>query len=563
MLGTILSGRYHIISQLGQGGFGQTFLAKDMHLPGKPECVVKQLKPKTSDPVALQTAKRLFDTEAEVLYKLGTHPQIPRLFAHFEENQEFYLVQELIIGHSLTKEIGSGKQLTEVQTITLLRDILRVLEFVHQQQVIHRDIKPSNLIRRDQECDIVLIDFGAVKQISATVNDPQGDTNLTIAIGSPGYMASEQLAGTPQFNSDIYAVGMIGIEALTGLHPKSMQKDPDTGEISWQDQIQVSPGLTYVLDKMVCYDFRQRYQSATAVIADLKNLDSYASGMICPTSLRTNFTQNSTAKWTHQDPTSTTVVIKKEQPSKQVSVLKPKVTFNQSPEVKSPQKFHLDQIVKTLKTNWFVGVLIVMFALTTTQYWQLRSLLTKPTSNQIKSDHGSSTTSSLTQPNPVEPSETPLPINQPNQTLVTDTPSPLTPITPIKPSNTSQQPSTPLNPQKEQSEAISVILLANSTQQFFYSEHQQFVSQWENLSLNKPAQTASYGYKILSLDQGMAIVTATAMNPKLKSYTGVVLKTGESTICETKQPSIIAPGRPNIVGKTIQCPPGSISAKLF
>ncbi|HAX86258.1 MAG TPA: protein kinase, partial [Cyanobacteria bacterium UBA11370] len=89
MLGTLLSGRYQIISQLGQGGFGQTYLAEDIHLPGKPQCVVKQLQPKTTDPVALQTAKRLFDTEAEVLYKLGTHPRIPRLFAHFEENQEF------------------------------------------------------------------------------------------------------------------------------------------------------------------------------------------------------------------------------------------------------------------------------------------------------------------------------------------------------------------------------------------------------------------------------------------------------------------------------------------
>ncbi|HBY79414.1 MAG TPA: serine/threonine protein kinase, partial [Cyanobacteria bacterium UBA11148] len=74
----------------------------------------------------------------------------------------------------------------------------------------HRDLKPSNLIRRYKDCEIVLIDFGAVKQISAPLmdspDDTKGDTNLTIAIGSPGYMPNEQLAGTPQFSSDIYAV---------------------------------------------------------------------------------------------------------------------------------------------------------------------------------------------------------------------------------------------------------------------------------------------------------------------------------------------------------------------
>ncbi|NEQ21037.1 MAG: serine/threonine protein kinase, partial [Microcoleus sp. SIO2G3] len=220
MSGKIIGGRYQIISPLGGGGFGTTFVAEDKHLPGHPQCVVKQLKPKTNDtPSVLQAARRLFEREARVLYQLGNHPQIPRLFAHFEEDQEFYLVQEFIEGHELRQELLVGQPLGEAQVITLLQEILEILAFVHQQDVIHRDIKPSNLIRCKHDGKLVLIDFGAVKQIGTQVINPQGQTSLTIAVGSPGYMPSEQLAGKPRFCSDIYAVGILGIQAVTGLHP--------------------------------------------------------------------------------------------------------------------------------------------------------------------------------------------------------------------------------------------------------------------------------------------------------------------------------------------------------
>ena len=105
MLGITLSSRYSIIRHLGGGGFAQTYLAEDSQLPGNHLCVVKQLKPQATDPETLQVARRLFDTEAQVLYKLGNHDRIPRLFAYFEENQEFYLVQEFIEGHDLSQEI--------------------------------------------------------------------------------------------------------------------------------------------------------------------------------------------------------------------------------------------------------------------------------------------------------------------------------------------------------------------------------------------------------------------------------------------------------------------------
>ena len=125
---------------------------------------MKQLKPQATDPLTLETAGRLFDREAETLEKLGNHDRIPRLLAHFEEKQEFYLVQELIEGYDLSKDLLPDKQFGEDEVVQLLRDILEVLEFVQEQGVIHRDLKPQNMMRR-QDGKIVLIDFGAVKQI--------------------------------------------------------------------------------------------------------------------------------------------------------------------------------------------------------------------------------------------------------------------------------------------------------------------------------------------------------------------------------------------------------------
>jgi tetratricopeptide (TPR) repeat protein len=272
MLGNTLVGRYQIISHLGGGGFGETFVAYDTQLPGSPECVVKKLKPQAIDPVTLETARRLFDTEAQVLYRLGTHDRIPQLLAYFEENAEFYLVQDFIEGHDLSKELIPGKSLDLDEVISFLQEILAILEFVHQQNVIHRDVNPRNILRRQPDGKLILIDFGAVKQITTQVITPQGQTKSTVAIGTPGYIPGEQAQGSPKFSSDIYAVGIIAIQALTGLYPDEIAKDPDTNEFIWHHQTTVTPEFAEFLDKMVCYDFRQRYPSATVALQALKEL---------------------------------------------------------------------------------------------------------------------------------------------------------------------------------------------------------------------------------------------------------------------------------------------------
>ncbi|HEY9672195.1 MAG TPA: protein kinase [Waterburya sp.] len=272
---TTLAGHYQVVQPLGIGGFGQTFLAKDTHLPGKPLCVVKQLKLRDSDSETIATAKRLFEREAEILYRLGEHEQIPRLLAHFEQDEKFYLVQEFIDGQPLDKELACRRQLSEGCIIRLLQDILQVLAFVHQQNVIHRDIKPANLIRRSKDGKIVLIDFGAVKQVRNQARHSLKQTSQTVAIGSPGYMPCEQRASNPHFSSDIYAVGMVCLQALTGLSPKKLPKDSQTGEYGCallSDRVCISPGLVAILDKMVRYDYRQRYKNATEALQALSEL---------------------------------------------------------------------------------------------------------------------------------------------------------------------------------------------------------------------------------------------------------------------------------------------------
>jgi serine/threonine protein kinase/CHASE2 domain-containing sensor protein len=277
IVGRKLKGRYQVLEELGSGGFGKTYIAEDRDLPHHPKCVVKQLKPVSNSPKLFAYARQLFEREAKTLAALGQHNQIPELLAYFDEDQEFYLVQEFIDGASLDQEISVGKRLPEVAVVTLLKELLLILEFVHSQQVIHRDIKPSNIIRRKSDSKLVLIDFGAVKE-ARQQTEHMTDTAFTIGIGTDGFMPAEQSSGNPQPSSDIYAIGMVAIEALTGLPPKQRKllQDPDSGEILWQGYAQhVSQALTNILCKMVRYDFRQRYQTATAVLQELKLLPTY------------------------------------------------------------------------------------------------------------------------------------------------------------------------------------------------------------------------------------------------------------------------------------------------
>jgi eukaryotic-like serine/threonine-protein kinase len=262
--GQLLCDRYRIEQALARGGFGETFLAVDTHLPSKPQVVVKLLKPIHNDPDTLQIAQRLFNMEAETLEQLGKdNDRIPSLYAYFELKGEFYLVQEYIEGETLTKELD-GRKHTESDTLAILKEILTGLTNVHREGRIHRDLKPDNIICRAKDRKLVLIDFGAVKQVRTATTNPNL-VSRTINIGTPGYMPNEQGMGYPKPASDIYAVGAIGIQCLTGSHPYSLF-DEDSLKLEWQHLCQVNRDFAKVLDRMVAPDYRQRYTNATEAL---------------------------------------------------------------------------------------------------------------------------------------------------------------------------------------------------------------------------------------------------------------------------------------------------------
>jgi serine/threonine-protein kinase len=268
MIGNLLQKRYKILKELGKGAFGQTYLAQDINL--NKIRVVKKLQPIYTDPGMLQLAKDLFQRESDVLNMLEKgHPQIPQLFDRFEENQEFYLVLEYIEGPTLIAELNQDPMSAD-QVKQLLMDILKPLSFVHDQNIIHRDIKPANLIRRKSDNQICLIDFGAVKQIFTATPNPQNPQNpnpYTVGIGSPGYAPKEQAEGRPTLASDIYALGILGIQALTGSIP--IQTDPTTSQIIWTKPASVSDEFEKILNRMIHIDATKRYQTASELLSAL------------------------------------------------------------------------------------------------------------------------------------------------------------------------------------------------------------------------------------------------------------------------------------------------------
>jgi ABC-type branched-subunit amino acid transport system substrate-binding protein/serine/threonine protein kinase len=277
--GDILRDRYRIIAKLGQGGFAQTYTANDaLGSPQNPLCVVKEIEPpQSNEPDVLHRAQVQFETEAESLISLEECSRIPRLIEHFQEQGRFYLIQEYIAGNPLNKEIGSGRQFRESEVIDLLQDILEVLDCVHKKHIIHRDIKPSNLIRCNRSGKIAVIDFGAVKGIS-TLAIQGGQITQTRVIGTDGYMPAEQWKNQPRFNSDIYAVGIIGIQAIAGLDIEDFLHHKKTGELVWhystpdRPMREINSKLEEILNKMVRYHFNDRYQSAGEVLQDLRSV---------------------------------------------------------------------------------------------------------------------------------------------------------------------------------------------------------------------------------------------------------------------------------------------------
>ncbi len=128
-------------------------------------------------------------------------------------------------------------------------------------------------MRRNSDGKLVLIDFGIVKEMGSVVVS-QGQTRYTVSAGTPGYMPIEQQVGKPEYSSDIYAVGVMAIFALTGISPDKLPLDKRTREVVWRQGTSVSEGLANILDKMVRYNCSHRYQDATEALAAIQSLTS-------------------------------------------------------------------------------------------------------------------------------------------------------------------------------------------------------------------------------------------------------------------------------------------------
>ena len=273
MKAVLLNNRYRIIKTLGRGGFGETYLTEDTHMPSRRKCVLKQLKPVVKSPKTPLWMKERFQREAAILEELGeSSDQIPQLYAYFSEDDKFYLVQEWIEGLTLDQYWSQEGNLHRNEIKQILLQLLPVLDYVHSRRIIHRDIKPENIILRRGDNKPFLIDFGAVKEAIATEINEGSHSSYSASIGTPGYMASEQAAGRPIYSSDLYSLGLTMIFLLTGKSPHELETDPRNGEIIWREHTSnLDLELAEIIDKAICFHPRDRFTTAKEMLDALSN----------------------------------------------------------------------------------------------------------------------------------------------------------------------------------------------------------------------------------------------------------------------------------------------------
>jgi WD40 repeat protein/serine/threonine protein kinase len=300
MITKLLDGRYQITETIETAEWGQTYLAKDTHLPGEPQCFIKHLQPAQFAPELIEVIRQKLQRETKVLEVLAPYEQVPKLLAYFEDNHEFFLVESYSPGHALETEIVASNPLEEQTVISLMKDVLEILAYLQSKGVVHGDIRPSNLIRREIDGKLQLIDFGAaqyftfpsvtalnpnygfdpaqvVNSLSTQdlINQPviENNINSPAPTGSLNYLP-------PPFNSDVYSLGLMVIRALTGLSEEELEKlkvfnnGDQYPQITWRHLAICSVAFGDIVDKMVAVDEQVRYASAVAVQQDLQELEN-------------------------------------------------------------------------------------------------------------------------------------------------------------------------------------------------------------------------------------------------------------------------------------------------
>lgn len=259
--GKVVQTRYEIEEHLFDRDSGESHFRAIDRLMDKKPCLVIQRRCQIGT-----TDKTMFYREAQILSELGKHSQIPQLLAFFAEDQYLYLIYEEIHGEPLTNKLLAEQPWHETEVESLLRNLLTVLKFIQQKNVIHRNLNPDNIIYSGNQ--LVLIDFGTVKKINQGCNSI---SQSTFAQGMRGYIPPEQHMGITTFASDIYAVGKIAVQALTGIHPRKLKINPQTANTVWHNHAQVSDRFADIIDRAICHHFPQRYQSASEMLESLND----------------------------------------------------------------------------------------------------------------------------------------------------------------------------------------------------------------------------------------------------------------------------------------------------
>ena len=266
----LLQNRYRVLRTLGKGGFSQTFEVDD-------QGIAKVLKVLNLDRFysydAKEKAVSLFQREAMVLSRLQ-HPGIPRVksdgyfvWSQGTEVSLHCLIMEKIEGITL-KQWRSGRKkpvLSQDQAIAWLKQLVDILEQVHQQELIHRDIKPSNIILRPNG-QLALIDFGAVREITETYLQRQKKDETGTVIISSGYTPPEQMEGKAVAQSDFFALGRTFVYLFTGKSPNDFESHPRTGKLQWRESApQISKELADLIDYLMATFPGQRPQTPAMI----------------------------------------------------------------------------------------------------------------------------------------------------------------------------------------------------------------------------------------------------------------------------------------------------------
>jgi serine/threonine protein kinase len=290
----LFKNRFEIVRRLGKGGFGTTYLARDVSRAQPLECVIKQLRykvqPAASNPsehspfsrtkaaIDQERTKRRFQRETHMMARLGRHHQLPCLLDHFIEDNQFYLVQEHIPGDTLNREISRTGPQGEQQAKQFLREMIPVIRYIHRQNLLHLDIKPSNIMRRSSDQKLVLIDFGAVRRYPRLEGHDNRDSTGRLrdrTTGTLGFSPSEQLAGQPTYGSDIYALGVTCLYLLTKISPIDLATAERGQSLRWQESVKLSDHFTHILGRMLHPEASRRYQNTYELERALNLEDHY------------------------------------------------------------------------------------------------------------------------------------------------------------------------------------------------------------------------------------------------------------------------------------------------